>query len=87
MSSEVGKIYFSIVARSRCGRSPNALSKSSRPRVSGAVEQDWVVHNIWSAGAAGHSPRSDLGLWPDAHDCANGGVGDLSFEGVGVEAE
>jgi len=85
MSSVVGRIYFFIVARSCCGRSCNALSKSSRPRATGAFEQGWAGHNTWRAGDAGRVLRSDLRLRLDGDDRAT--EGDARIEGIGTERE
>ena len=83
MSSVVGKIYFFIVARSCCGRSCNVLSKSSRPRATGAFEQGWARHNTWQAGDAGRILRSDLRLRLEWDGCAT--EGDARVEGIGAE--
>jgi hypothetical protein len=73
MSSWVDMIHSSIVARSRRGRSCKALSKRSRPRAPAA------------AGDTRQPRGSELRFEHGDGDCAIEVVGDISFEGIGLE--
>jgi hypothetical protein len=75
MSSWVDSIHFSIVARSRRGRSCKALSKRSRPRAPAA------------AGDARQPRGSELRFEPGDDDCATEVVDDISFERIGLETD
>jgi hypothetical protein len=74
MPSVVVKVCFSIVARSRWGRSSNTLSEKSRLRATVSPVSD-----------AGGPPRSGLGFKADDGDRATKGVGDVGSDRIGLE--